>query len=158
MVMGYNLAAESVALFNKHEIHTHYKIDTKNKQVEELVSQMEDLEVFVSMIAKRTEDSVNFDLQNEEDRKFVDKLREGSELAHIFPHGKYRWQGKEIDNLSRMINQHIEGPLQRKITMLSEEMLLEQNELSRALEIFRSGQKRMGDMIQQILNAMARTR
>ncbi|NGX38633.1 MAG: hypothetical protein K1000chlam2_01809, partial [Chlamydiae bacterium] len=113
---GYDLAQESVNLFLEHEIHTNEVIDKKNKEVNRLVTKMENLERFLTLVANRTDDSNRVDLVDAADQAMVDKLREDPDLQHIFPLGKYTSKEKEVENLQRMINQHIDGPLQRKIT------------------------------------------
>lgn len=153
---GYDLAGESVALFLKHEVETNNKIDLKNKKVDQLVTKMEELEVFLNLVANRTNDSNRLDLTNAEDQAFVDKLREEKDLQHIFPHGKYSWKENEIENLNRMIHQHIEGPIQRNISMLSEQMVLDQHDLSKAMEMFKSGLNRMNNLIDRISSNIQR--
>lgn len=153
---GYDLAQESVNLFLEHEIHTNEVIDKKNKEVNRLVTKMENLERFLTLVANRTDDSNRVDLVDAADQAMVDKLREDPDLQHIFPHGKYTWKEKEVENLQRMINQHIEGPLQRKITMLTEQMVLDQHDLGKALEMFKSGVNRMNNMIDRILSNIQR--
>lgn len=153
--IGYNLAEESVGLFLTQEVHSNEIIDTKNKNVERLVNKMEKLEHFLALIANRTDDSKRIDLMIAEEQAMVDHLRDQG-LDHIFPHGKYVWKDQEIENLTRMINQHIEGPLSRTITQTTEEIMLEQHEQSKAVELFNSGLKRMNNLIERILNNIAR--
>lgn len=152
---GYNLAHESVGLFLTQEVHSNEIIDKKNKEVEQLVNRMEKLEQFLALVANRTDDSKRIDLMTAEEQAMVDHLRDQG-LAHIFPHGKYVWKDQEIENLTRMINQHIEGPLSRKITQMTEEIMLEQHEQSKAVELFNSGLKRMNNLIERIMNNIAR--
>ena len=156
---GTNLAQEAVNLFQLHETAVYNKIDRKNKQVDELVSKMEDLEKFLALVSDKLsgEETSRLDLLENEQMQIVDQLREKyPDLAHIFPHGKYSWKEGELDNLKRQINQHIEGPLQRKITMANEEILLEQHELTKALEIFRSMLTRVNNQIDRILTNIQR--
>lgn len=153
---GYDLAGESVALFQVHETHTYDKIDTKNKAIEQLVNEMEAVEDFLAFVANRTEDSKRLDLMTKEEQDRVDKLRENESLRHVFPEGKYTWKDEEITNLNRMLGQHIEGPLQRKISMKSEEIMLEQHELTKATELFNRGLQRMTGLSERILNNMMR--
>ncbi len=153
---GYNLADESVKLFLTQEVHSNTIIDGKNKQVEGLINRMEKLEEFLALVASRTDDSSRVDLMTAEEMAMVDGLREQEGLAHIFPHGKYSWKEAEIENLRRMINQHVEGPLSRKLTQTTEEIMLEQQEQSKAVELFNSGLKRMNNLIERIMNNIQR--
>jgi serine/threonine-protein kinase RIO1 len=153
----HNLAWLSVNLFQQHEICVYDGIDRKNKEVDRLVTKMENLEHFLALVSQHTDESNRLDFSiTAEMQEMVDNLRGDPELAPIFPHGKYVWKEKEIENLSRMIEQHIQGPLQRKINMTSEKMVLEQHELTKALEIFRNGQTRMSSFIEKILNNIMR--
>ena len=74
-------------------------IDTKNKEVEKLVDEMEAVEDFLAFVASRTEDSKRLDLMTKEEQDRVDKLRENESLRHAFPEGKYTWRDEEITNL-----------------------------------------------------------
>ncbi len=152
---GYELETESVNLFLIHEMHAYDKIDRKNKEVDALVTKMEDLEQFLSYIANKTDDSHRLDLTTAEEQQMVDHLREQG-LDTIFPPGKYEWKDAEVETLTRKITQHIEGPLQRKINTLTEQMVLEQHELTKILEIFRSGLNRMINLKERILSNMAK--
>ena len=153
---GYDLAGESVALFQVHETNTYNKIDTKNKEIEKLVDEMEAIEDFLAFVANRTEDSKRLDLMTTEEQDLVDKLRKNESLRHVFPEGKYTWKDEEITNLNRKLGQHIEGPLQRKISMKSEEIMLEQHELTKATELFNRGLQRMTGLTERILSNMMR--
>lgn len=152
----YNLAQESVALFQTHEAHVYEKIAGKNAQVATLVDEMEAIEEFLGLVAERTDDSKRLDLTTAEEQGRVDRLRNLESLRHIFPNGKYSWKDEEITNLTRMLNQRIEGPLQRKINMLTEEIMLEHSELTKATELFNRGVQRMGGLIERILANMQR--
>lgn len=155
--LGYDLAGESVNLFLAHEISTYAGIDRRNKEIDRLVTKMESLEEFLGFVANRTADSKRLDLDTAEDQQRVDNLRSHDDLRHIFPEGKYAWKETEIENLSRMLNQHIEGPLQRNINMETEKMVLDQHELTKALDIFKSGLTRMTNLIERILSNVQRS-
>ncbi|MBS0630173.1 MAG: hypothetical protein JSS30_08150 [Verrucomicrobia bacterium] len=157
MGFGSNLAGMSVDLFNLHEVHTHEKHDRINKEIDELVSKMEKLENFLALLANQTDDSNRVDLLSQEHQDFVDALRKHDDLRHLFPEGKYSWKDKELENLTRSLNQHIEGPLQRKINMKTEETVLDQHELTKALDLFKNGLSRMSNLIERILNNLQRS-
>jgi len=149
---GYDLGGEAVELFQTHEASVYSKIEGHNETIDYYVNKMEDLEKFLSLLANRTEDSTRVDLTTAEEMELVDRLREEEDLRFVFPEGKYSWKTKEeIDNVTRLVNQKIEGPLQRKINMASEQMVLEQHELTKVLEIFRNGLSRMNNLIDRIL-------
>ncbi len=154
---GYDLAGESVNLFLCHEVTTHGNIDKKNKEVDRLVSKMEQLEHFLSLVAKRTDDSNRLDLLTAEEQSMVDYLRAHDDLRHIFPEGKYSWKEKDLENLNRSVSQHIEGPLQRKVNMETEEMVITQHELTKALDLFKNGLSRMNNLTDRILSNMQRS-
>lgn len=153
---GYDLAGESVALFGAHEAHAYKTIAGKNEQIEKLTCEMEQIEDFLNFVASRTDDSKRLDLTTKEEQDRVDRLRQNEALHHAFPEGKYCWKGEEITNLNRMLSQHIEGPLQRKITMTTEEIMLEQHDLSKASELFNRGLQRMTGLTERILSNMVR--
>ena len=150
MTIGYNPASEYVKLFGTLETHKYAKINCKSKQIASLVTRMEDLEAFLGLVASRTDDSNRLNFENAKDQAMIDKLRTEGNLEHIFRHGTYSWKDKEIENLTRLLNQHIEGPLQREISRLSEDMMLDQHELAKAVELFNSGLKRMTNLIERI--------
>lgn len=71
----------------------------------------------------------------------------------------YKKKLKELSedkNLERMVTQRIEGPLQRNINMTSEEVMHEQLELSKAVELFNRGMQRMLGLTDRILSNMQR--
>ena len=153
---GYDLAGESVKLFLAHEVNTYDLIDKKNKEVDRLINKMEELESFLGLVANRTDASNRVDLTTAEDQAMIDRLRQHDDLRHIFPVGKYSWKEAEVENLNRMINQHIEGPLQRKLNMETEEMVLDQHELTKALEMFKGGLTRMNNLNDRIISNIAK--
>ena len=151
---GYDLAGESVSLFQVHETRTYETINGKNKEIEKLADEMEAIEDFLTFVANRTGDSKRLDLTTKEDQDRADRLRANESLRHVFPEGKYTWKDEEITNLNRMLGQHIEGPLQRKINMKSEEIMLAQHELAKATELFNRGLQRMSGLTERILSNM----
>jgi vacuolar-type H+-ATPase subunit I/STV1 len=154
---GYDLAAESVDLFQVHEAHTYEKINIKNVAVERLADEMDTIEKFLAEVAVRTDDSkrLSYNLKAEDQSK-IDAMRENESIRHAFPEGKYEWKDEEINNLTRMLAQYVEGPLQRKINMVSEEIMLEYHELTKATELFNRGVQRMAGLCERILSNMLR--
>jgi len=152
----YNLASESVNLFQLHETATHNRINQKNRQVNEWITRMEKLEKFLTLVAQRTEDSNRFDMTSAEDQALIDELRDIEELEHIFPHGQYVWKEKELEHMTEKVNQYIQGPLQRKIGVGSEEIVLIQHELTKALELFKNGLSRMNNLVERISSNIQR--
>lgn len=153
---GYDLAGESVALFQRHEIHSHNTINEKNQKVSRHITQMEKLQKFLTLAAERTADSNRLEMTLAEDQALVDDLRSFGDVDHIFPPGKYVWKEKEIEHLQEKVSQHIQGPLQRQINMLSEEMVLIQHEDTKALDLFKNGLSRMTNMIERIQSNIQR--
>ncbi|NGX48254.1 MAG: hypothetical protein K1000chlam3_01645 [Chlamydiae bacterium] len=176
---GSNLALESVKLFEKHEARVYEAIECKNQEIERLVIEMEDLEHFLSLLANASDAFSKDDPHqievSEEDIVCIQRLAQNPELRHIFPPTKFSWTDGEIiavtkqlqeklkelsedKNLERMVTQRIEGPLQRKINMASEEIMHEQFELSKAVELFNRGMQRMLGLTDRILSNMQRAR
>ena len=154
---GYTLEKEALNLFCSHENRIHLGINQKNKQVDLLVDRMEQLEHFLSIVAAKTDDSGRLDLTNAEDQALVDKIRGYEELGeHVFPHGKYVWKEKEIEDLTRRVENYIQGSLQRKISITSEEIVLDQHDLNKTLEIFKGCITRMNNLIERILGNIQR--
>ncbi|MDN3506464.1 MAG: hypothetical protein P0S96_04470 [Simkaniaceae bacterium] len=174
---GYDLAAESVGLFAAHEARVYEVIEGKNNEIDALVTEMEDLEHVLSLLAKasdsfKTDDQHVVEIENE-DVERIQRLSQNPELRHIFPSTKFSWMDGEItqvakdlneklkelssdDNLQRMITQRVEGPLQRNIGMKTEEVMHEQLELGKAVELFNKGLQRMISLTERILSNMAR--
>ena len=154
---GYDLAAESVALFQVHEARTYELIEIKNAAIERLADEMDTIEKFLAEVAARTDDSkrLSYNLTAEDQAK-IDAMRENESIRHAFPQGKYEWKDEEINNLTRMLAQHVEGPLQRKVNMTSEEIMLEHHELTKATELFNRGVQRMTGLCERILSNMQR--
>jgi|GEM_PF-3013979 len=174
---GYDLAGESVALFQTHETHVYTLIEGKNREVDALVTEMEDLEHVLTLLADATEafkaDDDHIIEIDEQDAERIQRLAQNPELKHIFPPTKFSWMEGEItnvakelqttlkelssdDNLERMITQRIEGPLQRNISMKTEEIMQDQLELGKAVELFNKGMQRMLSLIERILSNMAK--
>lgn len=154
---GYDLSGESVGLFLRHEVVTHGNIDVKNREIDRRVSKMEQLEKFLTFVAHRTDESNRLDLTTAEEQGMVDAIRTHDDLRHLFPEGKYTWKEKELENLTRSISQHIEGPLQRGINMDTEETVITQHELTKALDLFKNGLSRMNNLIDRILSNLQRS-
>ncbi len=176
---GYDLAGESVRLFNAHELAVFQSIEDKNDVIEKLVYEMEDLNAFLSILADTSEGFTTeneHEVDYEKDQRRIDLVRRLSsnpELQHIFPPTKSSWMEGEIvqvskdlkkqlsewqqgDNVQRLINQRIEGPLQRKINRTSEEIMLDQDNLSKATELFNRGLQRMLSLSERILSNIQR--
>ena len=174
---GYDLAGESVALFQQHEMRVHETIEVKNQEIEKLVTEMEELEWFLSLLANGsdafTQDGEHSIEVTGEDVARIKRLSDNPDLRHIFPPTKFSWMEGEIaqvatqlqeklgewaneDNMRRMVTQRVEGPLQRKISMKSEEIMLEQHDLTKAVELFNRGLQRMLGLNERILSNMQR--
>lgn len=156
MGTGYDLAADSVQLFLSHEEHTYKSIEDKNKHIDQLTTEMETIEKFLGEIAARTDDSKRLSFLTTEDQNWIDSLRKNDSIRHAFPEGKYEWKDDEISNLTRILSQHVEGPLQRKINMTSEEIMLDQHDLTKATELFNRGVQRITGLCETILRNMLR--
>lgn len=176
---GYDLAGLSVRLFTDYETYVLQEISQKNEQIAKLVEEMEDLEFFLSLLAKT---SAEFDEKKDHiveitaaDAHRIQNLMENPELRHIFPPAKFSWKEGEItavakeiqgklqewsqdDNLKRLISQRIEGPLQRKITMETDNVRLSQEDLVKVAEICTKGLHRMTNLNERILNNMLRAK
>ncbi len=153
---GYDLASVSVDLFHDLEVHTNGKISALNDEVERLVIQMEELEGFLATIAHKTRDSKRCEFSTAEEQQLIDHLRQEYNLSHILPHGTYTWVDQEVDDTKQMVQKHIESPLTSKIGRTTEKALLHQQELSKVLEAFNAGLRRMTDLIRVISNNIQR--
>lgn len=150
---GYDLADMSVKLFLSHETHVGDVIESENKEVLRLADQMEDLEKFLALVKKRTDqESQRVDLQDAHERDLVDRLRGQEELKHIFDTpNQYTWKGKaDLENLSKLAQDYVTGPLQQKIARSAEKMVMEENKLTEVLSLFKAGHNRMERLIQEI--------
>lgn len=175
---GYDLAGESVKLFHVHEARVYESIEGINKEIDQLVLEMEDLERFLSLLAETSsnleENDHKLELEDEDIQR-IERLSKNPDLRHIFPPHQFSWQEGEIkqvanqlqekltewaddDSLKRMVSQRIEGPVQRKIGMKSEEVMLEQHELTKATELFNRGVQRMLSLNERIISNMLRAR
>ncbi|NGX39070.1 MAG: hypothetical protein KR126chlam1_00390 [Chlamydiae bacterium] len=168
MNFGHNLALQSVQLFTLHEQKVLETIGEKNEEILKLTDQMNDLTSFLGLVETKlkNEDTVTARFINPDEHEVIDRIREalmenpeGLEGAlRLFAHGKYSWEVTELNSLKEMLGRYVEGPLQRKISMGSEEMVLNHHELTKVLDIFRSGLTRMNDQIQRILSNILRSR
>ncbi len=175
---GYDLAGESVKLFHVHEARVYESIEGINKEIDQLVLEMEDLERFLSLLSQTSnnleENDHKLELEDE-DIERIERLSKNPDLRHIFPPHQFSWQEGEItkvanqlqekltewsndDSMKRMVSQRIEGPIQRKIGMKSEEVMLEQHELTKATELFNRGVQRMLNLNERIISNMLRAR
>lgn len=178
-IYGYDLAGLSVDLFNLHEKRVLGVIGKKNVEIETLTKEMEDLQHFLSLLEKASSTFTNaagsdhsLELSHEDIEK-IQRLAANPELHHIFPPAKFSWKEGEItatveqikeklqewakdENVKRLISQRIEGPLQRKIGRKSEDIMLEQQELTKAVELFNRGLQRMLNLCERILSNMQR--
>lgn len=55
------------------------------------------------------------------------------------------------ENVKRLVTQRIEGPLQRKVQMTTEQIMFDQNDLLKSAEMFNKTLQRMLNFIEQIL-------
>lgn len=175
--IGYNPAEMAVNLYEKHEAHIHEVIKTKHEQLNQVVTQMEDLEFFLRKVKEQSElfqkDKKHKIEISHADAELIKRLSEQEKLSHIFTPSKFTWEDEEIvdlvtqcqkaigeccedENIKRLIEERIQGPMQREISMKTEEILYEQQELIKSLEIFRSIQKEASDAIRFILQNIQR--
>lgn len=165
-----NLAAASVDLFMLHEEEIFRQIDDENAKIDDYVQEMELLNRFLAVVQRDKTDKGL--IVKDSDRKLIDELSKYEDLQHIFPKGeydwnkgdfdemmsrvqkleeRYSWENEKAENMKRQITQHLEGPLQRKITHASEKMVLKENKLNEALSLFKNGLNKMNDLISGIL-------
>ena len=174
---GSNLAAESVDLFRAFETKTYSVIEAKNLAIEQFLCQMEDLEEFLTIIAQGSDAFDAGDKTHLADfahkKELIGRLCKNPDLHHIFPPTKFSWVDEEIpavakqikgqleewqndDNMKRMIHQRIEGFLQREINRKSEEIMFDQQDLSKTADLFNRGLHRMCGLIDAIMRNIQR--
>lgn len=178
-IIGHNVAKEWVDLFGMHEKHIHGVMELQNQKIEHLVKEMEELEFFLSKLKQQSDlfekDKTHKITISHADAARIKSLSENEDLRHIFSPTQFTWADEEIpavvnqieekiqewskdENLKRLLEQRIQGPLQRQISMTTEKVLLEQQDLTKVLEIFNSCLKRMNELISQIQANISRTR
>ncbi len=148
--IGYNPSIDWLNAYGAYEADTHNTINNQNKKVSGHINHMEKLQQFLTMATERTKDSNRLDMSRPEDQDLLAELLTYGGTEHIFPHGKTEWKEKELEHLHEKINQHIQGPLQRQVNSGTEEMVLLQHELTKALDLFKNGLKNNTDLITSI--------
>lgn len=152
--IDYNMAREAVGLFLMHEGRVHGAIDAKNNELISLVDEMEEIEQFLALLRNKTDDSQRVEFLLPHEQELVDSLRNRADLQHVFSNPyqhPYVWKGEgELKTLERLLTQHVEGPLNQKISMATQEMMLAENQLVEVLAMFRAGQNRMQELLRHI--------
>ncbi len=165
---GYNLAHLNVELAAKLDSVENEKGQRANAEIERLTSRMEDMTKLSRMLnGKWNDDAVNIEFIDRGQRELIDRVQQSLQydyqaherditdpLLRYFQSGTYSFKRDELKNFMEMLDQHVQGPMQRDISRKIENLLLDKREQTEVMAMFTKALNDMFREIQAILRNM----